>query len=390
MIRIDETCPYPLRPLGELVEVLDRMRRPVNASERAGRQGDYPYYGANGQVGTIDEFIFDEELVLVAEDGGFFFDPDKPISYRVSGKCWVNNHAHVLRPLPCVHVDWLTYAIAYQDITHLVKGSTRTKLNQQELRQISIPLPERTEQIRLVARIREMMERVDEAEALRDAAVAEAQHLGFSVLGELELSSTWPHRPVNELILDSQNGRSIGESKQDGNGRVLTLTAVRDVRLALGYSKLIRLEEAVGRQFAFKKGDVFVSRSNTRDLVGLSAVACEDSPANLIYPDLLIRLTVDRAKVLPEFLAFALRFPSSRRQIRERAKGTSQSMVKISGTSLREMQVPVPESVGEQQEVLAALEARYGMARTIKEGLAESPTTALRQAILRKAFAGEL
>lgn len=80
--------------LGKAVEFLDSKRRPVKASDRV--PGPYPYYGANGQQGTIDDYIFDEPLVLLAEDGGHFFEPQRGIAYKITGKTWVNNHAHVL------------------------------------------------------------------------------------------------------------------------------------------------------------------------------------------------------------------------------------------------------------------------------------------------------
>src|ERR671912_484622 len=95
---------YPVKPLGELVEFLDSQRKPVTESDR--KPGPYPYFGANGQQGTIDGFIFDEPLVLLAEDGGQFESPDRGIAYRISGKTWVNNHAHVLRPKPIVDLSY--------------------------------------------------------------------------------------------------------------------------------------------------------------------------------------------------------------------------------------------------------------------------------------------
>lgn len=82
-------------PLDKVVDFLDNQRKPVTASERMA--GPYPYFGANGLQGTIDDYIFDESLVLLAEDGHFGI-PGRSIAYAVSGKCWVNNHAHVLRP----------------------------------------------------------------------------------------------------------------------------------------------------------------------------------------------------------------------------------------------------------------------------------------------------
>ena len=89
--------------LGEVCEFFDYRRRPINQSERNTRKAGksigelYPYYGANGQVDMIDDYLFDEPAILLAEDGGFFGSTHKPIAYLVEGKYWVNNHAHVLR-----------------------------------------------------------------------------------------------------------------------------------------------------------------------------------------------------------------------------------------------------------------------------------------------------
>src|SRR5688500_13358035 len=83
--------------LEDVVEIRDDLREPVNRKERACRQGPYPYYGATGQVGWIDDFLMDGDYVLLGEDGVDFLDPYRPKAYLVSGKCWVNNHAHVLK-----------------------------------------------------------------------------------------------------------------------------------------------------------------------------------------------------------------------------------------------------------------------------------------------------
>jgi type I restriction enzyme S subunit len=83
-------------PLLDVVDLHDSRRIPLNATQRAQRRGEYPYYGANGQVDSIDDYIFDGEYVLLAEDGGYFDDPSRGVAYEVSGKFWVNNHAHIL------------------------------------------------------------------------------------------------------------------------------------------------------------------------------------------------------------------------------------------------------------------------------------------------------
>lgn len=96
---------YPIKKLENVVEFLDFKRRAVTESDR--KPGPYPYYGANGQQGLINDFLFDEPLILLAEDGGHFDSPDRGVAYRINGKTWVNNHAHVLRPTDEVDIGFL-------------------------------------------------------------------------------------------------------------------------------------------------------------------------------------------------------------------------------------------------------------------------------------------
>ena len=121
----------------ECCEILDSQRVPIKGSERSA--GEYPYYGANGIQDYVDDYIFDDELVLLAEDGGNFGSKIRPIAYRVSGKCWVNNHAHVLKPKSMIDVDYLCYSLMFYDTNGLVNGATRQKLTQATMRKMKIP-----------------------------------------------------------------------------------------------------------------------------------------------------------------------------------------------------------------------------------------------------------
>jgi type I restriction enzyme S subunit len=145
--------------VGEVVDILDSQRIPLNSEERRIRKGPYPYWGANGIVDYIDAYLFDEPLVLMAEDGGYFSDAStKPICHRLDGPAWVNNHAHVLRPTK-VDRDFFYYYFVHRDITPFIKGGTRTKLNQSDLRKLPVTLPSLVEQ----RRIAEVLRSVDDA-----------------------------------------------------------------------------------------------------------------------------------------------------------------------------------------------------------------------------------
>ena len=134
--------------LEDCCEILDSQRVPITGSDRT--SGDYPYYGANGIHDYVDDFIFDDELVLLAEDGGNFGSKTRPIAYRVSGKCWVNNHAHVLKPKAGLDVDYLCYSLMFYDVGGMVNGATRQKLTQAAMRQMIIPKRSLDEQIEIV------------------------------------------------------------------------------------------------------------------------------------------------------------------------------------------------------------------------------------------------
>jgi len=130
---------YPMVELGEIVEVLDSLRRPVTKSDR--NSGIYPYYGATGILDYVDDFLFDEPLVLVGEDGAKWGANEKT-AFMISGKTWVNNHAHVLRPIRDKVLDsYLIEVLNIMDLSSFITGVTVPKLNQQNLKQIKIPLP---------------------------------------------------------------------------------------------------------------------------------------------------------------------------------------------------------------------------------------------------------
>ena len=149
---------YPIKDLSEVAEFLDNQRRPITASNRIA--GPYPYYGANGQQDSVCDYIFDEPLILLAEDGGLFDEPDRGIAYAIDGKTWVNNHAHVLRPHSGVNLRYLLRVLENYDVTPWITGTTRAKLTKAGASKIAIPLPSPDEQKRIAGIL-------DAADALR-------------------------------------------------------------------------------------------------------------------------------------------------------------------------------------------------------------------------------
>lgn len=131
---------WPVGTIGEVTDCLDRLRRPVTESDRV--VGLVPYYGANGLQGWIDSAIFNEPLVLVAEDGGYFDAPERGVAYRIDGPAWVNNHAHILRArAPYVTTEFLHRALRHFNFMPYISGTTRAKLTQGQLNTVKLFTP---------------------------------------------------------------------------------------------------------------------------------------------------------------------------------------------------------------------------------------------------------
>ncbi len=143
-------------PLGELTENYDSMRIPVKGIDRV--KGPYPYYGASGVIDWIDDYIFDGEYLLVAEDGENLKSRKTPIAFMANGKFWVNNHAHIVRGNDKADTRFLMYTLQRMDIKPYLTGTTMPKLTQNNLNRIPVltpPLPTQR-------RIAEILGRLDD------------------------------------------------------------------------------------------------------------------------------------------------------------------------------------------------------------------------------------
>jgi type I restriction enzyme S subunit len=127
-------------PIKRFFTNLDSLRVPLSAEERGSRQGEFPYYGASGIIDNVDGYLFDDELVLVAEDGANLVNRSTPVAYSVSGKIWVNNHAHILKPLDG-HSSFWAARLETLDFFPWVSGSAQPKLTSEALMNIEVSAP---------------------------------------------------------------------------------------------------------------------------------------------------------------------------------------------------------------------------------------------------------
>lgn len=189
---------WALTTINHVAECLDYKRVPINKKERVKRVGSIPYYGANGQVGWIDDFLFDESLILVVEDETFT-GREKPFSYKITGKSWVNNHAHVLRATAAVDINYLNYSLEYYPFTPLTTGTTgRKKLTQLALMSAAYALPPLAEQKEIVKDIELNLSISDRVEENIKTSIRYSNTLRQSILKRAFEGRLVPQDPSDE------------------------------------------------------------------------------------------------------------------------------------------------------------------------------------------------
>ena len=174
---------WEYKKLGEVCEILDSQRKPITKGKR--EPGAIPYYGATGCLDYVKDYIFDEKLVLLGEDGAKWGAGDNS-AYIINGKSWVNNHAHALRPKRDLLIDeLLVYYLNFSNLLPYITGVTVPKLNQEKMRSIEIPIGPLKEQQSIVDYLDAAFAKIDAMKANAEKALNEAKALFQASLKEM-------------------------------------------------------------------------------------------------------------------------------------------------------------------------------------------------------------
>jgi type I restriction enzyme S subunit len=365
---------YETVALGDVCEFLDNQRVPITESDR--KPGPYPYYGANGQQDSIDNYIFDEPLVLLAEDGGYFGSKDRPIAYKVTGKCWVNNHAHVLRPKSDIDVDYLHRVLSYYDVTKYVNGTTRQKLTKGNAENISFPLPPLTEQKRIAS----LLARADRLRQLRRTAHDLSASVLQSVFLEMFGDPVTNSKKLNVEKLEGFTNLVSSGSTPLGGSNVYTASGIRFIR-----SQNVLMNKFDFSDIAFISEEIYNSMKRTfvkrndvlLNITGASIgrVACyqDDILANVNQHVCIIRCKPE--KLNPIYLSYFLSMPSFQEKFITNQSGATRQALNFE--QIKDFNISVPP-LSKQEEfagVVARVESlrgRMGESERQVEGLFES------------------
>lgn len=434
---IKRTAPtgWDIAKLEDVVDILDSKRVPVNAKERETRVGQVPYYGATGQVGWIDDYLFDAELVLLGEDGAPFLEAAKRKAYLIRGKSWVNNHAHVLKARSGIPNAYIKYYLDTVDYHEFVTGTTRLKLNQAAMRRIPVPLAPPEERARIVAEIEKQFSRLDEAVASLKRVKANLKRYKNAVLKaaiEGKLTEVWRKQhpnvePASKLLEGILAERRV---KWTGRGEYKEPAAPEASNLTLPkrwtWATVDQLSVVVRGASPRPAGDPRYF-GGTIPWITVGPITADQNPYLTLVPETVTEAGRERSRYLEPhtllltnsgatlgvpkitliggcindgvaallyvvyplklYLLYFLHTQTTR--LRRVNQGAAQPNLNTS--IIKAINVPLPPH-DEQEQIVAEVERRLSVIEELEAAVEANLTRAdrLRQAILNKAFVGTL
>jgi len=378
--------------LGDVVEVLDNLRKPITKRDRI--EGEYPYYGATGILSYVHNFIFSEKLVLIGEDGAKWLSGDNT-SFIAEGKYWVNNHAHVIRPIRKIILDeWIVYFLNFSDLTPFITGMTVPKLNQEKMRSIPIPLPPLPEQQRIVSILDEAFASIAKAKANAEQNLKNAKELFESYLqGVFENKGDgWEEKTLIEITSKIGSGatpRGGNESyKTEGISLVRSMN-VHDFEFRERNLALIDEQQAKElNNVTLQENDVLLN------ITGASVARCCVIPKEYLPARVNQHVSIIRAKkeiIDPIFLNLLLtsKFYKDQLLFTGEQGATRQAITKA---QLEVFKIAFPKSIKEQKSLMNKLEALSSETKKLEAIYQQkiNDLEELKKSVLQKAFSGEL
>lgn len=288
--------------LPDISENLDSKRKPVTKGKR--ESGKYPYYGASGIVDYVSNYIFDDNLLLISEDGANLLARTTPIAFSVSGKIWVNNHAHVIKFENRNTQRFVEYYFAAIDISDYVSGAAQPKFNQQKLNALPIPLPSLSEQQQIVDFLDAEFAKIDELKKQAEQSLQNAKDLFQAALKEmLTPKDGWKEYKFGDICkfirgpfggsLKKECFKDEGYPVYEQQNAIYNKFSFRYFINEEKYKSMVR--------FTVNPGDLIMSCSGT---IGKVAIVPSDAPIGIINQALL-KLTPTKL-VFNEFLKYLM------------------------------------------------------------------------------------
>jgi len=377
---------WPTKKLGEVCDILDNLRKPITKRDR--ESGPYPYYGATGIQDHVVGYIFDEELILVGEDGARW-DAGDNSAYKISGKSWVNNHAHVLRPhRDIIHEDWLTYFLNISDLSDYITGTTVKKLNQAKLRSIEIPLPPLVEQKKIVAKLEKLLAKVNEAKKLRAEAQESASQLLPAELHKIfeeGKKKGWEEKKIGEITTINPKKSEVSKKQDDMLVSFVPMKAVNEYSQSITDIQERKLGDVRRGYTYFCNNDVLFAKITPCMENGKIAIA-KDLKNGIGFGTTEFHVIRASDGIMPEWIYSIIRQPSFRDKARVKMTGSA-GQKRVPTDYLSNYKILIPP-LPEQKKIVERLDSIFEKVKQLQEyqKITSNDLLSLEQSILSKAF----
>jgi type I restriction enzyme S subunit len=364
---------------------LDNRRKPLNEQQRSAisKKKLYPYLGANNVMGYVDEFLFDEEIICIAEDGGSWGANQKCCTH-VNERCWVNNHAHVLSANGKADLRFLMYYLNAKDLTPYITGSTRGKLTKSALDSIPIPLPPLAEHKRIAAIL-------DAADALRrkDQQLLQqydalAQAIFIDMFGDpVKNERGWEKVKLGDVCLKITDGTHFSPPSTSSGVPYVTAKHLKLHHIDFASNPTFISEEHHKEIYARctpLKGDVLYIKDGAT--TGVAAVNEFDFEFSMLSSLALIK--PNKSHLNPYFLSFYLNMPAVKNELtRNYMAGAAIKRFTLDKINKFEILTPPVDLQDDFEKVWRQIRISYTL-------LKESKSSDLFHSLLQQAFRGEL
>ena len=374
---------WEYKKLGEVCEILDSRRKPITKNKR--ESGTIPYYGATGLLDYVKDFIFDEKLVLLGEDGAKW-DAGEKSAYIIEGKSWVNNHAHALRPKRNLLVDeLLVYYLNFSNLLPYITGVTVPKLNQEKMRSIEIPIGPVKEQQSIVDYLDSAFAKIDAMKANAEKALNEAKALFQASLKEmLEPKDGWEEKTLKELG-QTQTGTTPSKGDKDNYGDYIPFIRPSEIDYdgsgRIEYNSALKLsKKGAGNGRVFDAHSIYmVCIGATIGKVGYGerAISCNQQ-INIFTPN---------SSVNYKFAYYAMKNDGFQQKVIKEGTSSQATLPIINKGKWEKLTISYPP-LSEQQSIVATLDSLKSKVDRLQENYEKisQECDALKQAILRQVF----
>ena len=241
----------------------DRKRIPLSAKQRSERQGNYRYYGAQGVIDYVDDYIFDGTYLLIAEDGENLKSQKQNIAQIAKGKFWVNNHAHIVQTNERCNLQYLNYLINSMDLSGYITGSAQPKLSQANLNAVAIQLPSIDEQKKIVAILGALDSKIELNNKINENLYAQAKAIFYRSFINIDtIPGGWKKGNLLD-IANYLNGLAMQKyrPKEDEDG--IPVLKIKELRQGSCDSSSELCSPNIKPEYIIKDGDVIFSWSGS-------------------------------------------------------------------------------------------------------------------------------